>query len=93
MSPYATSIILITSLHHAATGFYAYARYTRTPQTSFALATFASGSLAVFGLFTMLFAGDKSRRSKKHGFDKDTSSFPFPNTDSYRNKKKKVKGY
>ncbi|CAI4216347.1 unnamed protein product [Parascedosporium putredinis] len=52
----------------------------------------ASGALAVFGLFTLLFAGDKSRRSKKHGFDKDTSSFPFTNNESYRAKKKKVKG-
>lgn len=35
-----------------------------------------------------MFAGDKSRRSKKHGYDKDTSSFPFKNTESYRSKKK-----
>jgi len=92
VSPYANAILLITTLHHFSTSFYAYTRYMNTSQIAYVLASLGSGMLAVFGLFSLLFAGDNTRRSKKYGFDKDTSSFPFTNKESYRNKKKQVKG-
>lgn len=43
--------------------------------------------MATMGLFTLLFAGDSTRRGKS-GLDKDTSSFPFKNSEAYRSKKR-----
>ncbi|KAJ0330522.1 hypothetical protein COL5a_003586, partial [Colletotrichum fioriniae] len=88
VSPYANAALILSSIHHASAGFYCYSRWLRTGQTAFALGCLGSAILAVSGLWCLMFAGDKSRRSKKHGYDKDTSSFPFKNTESYRSKKK-----
>ncbi|KAK2065068.1 hypothetical protein LY76DRAFT_586596 [Colletotrichum caudatum] len=88
VSPYANAALFISSIHHASSAFYCYSRYLRTDQTGFVLGCLGSTLFAVFGLWCLMFAGDKSRRSKKHGYDKDTSSFPFKNTESYRTKKK-----
>ncbi|KXH31545.1 hypothetical protein CNYM01_10883 [Colletotrichum nymphaeae SA-01] len=88
VSPYANAALILSSIHHASAGFYCYSRWLRTGQTAFALGCLGSAVFAVSGLWCLMFAGDKSRRSKKHGYDKDTSSFPFKNTESYRSKKK-----
>ncbi|KAK1476003.1 hypothetical protein CCUS01_05106 [Colletotrichum cuscutae] len=88
VSPYANAALILSSVHHASAGFYCYSRWLRTGQTAFALGCLGSAIFAVSGLWCLMFAGDKSRRSKKHGYDKDTSSFPFKNTESYRSKKK-----
>ncbi|KAJ0379711.1 hypothetical protein COL26b_001861 [Colletotrichum chrysophilum] len=87
ISPYANAAVVLTSLHHASAAFYCYSRYLRSDQTAFVLGCLGSTVFAVFGLYCLLFAGDKSRRSKK-GYDKDTSSFPFKNAESYKSKKK-----
>ncbi|KAI8212686.1 hypothetical protein K4K54_008754 [Colletotrichum sp. SAR 10_86] len=79
--------MVLTSLHHASAAFYCYSRYLRSDQTAFVLGCLGSTVFAVFGLYCLMFAGDKSRRSKK-GYDKDTSSFPFKNAESYKSKKK-----
>ncbi|KAL0938878.1 uncharacterized protein CTRU02_205488 [Colletotrichum truncatum] len=88
ISPYANAALILSSVHHASAAFYCYSRYLRDGQTAFVLGCFGSTIFAVFGLWVLMFAGDKSRLSKKHGFDKDTSSFPFKNAESYRTKKK-----
>ncbi|KAK1710943.1 hypothetical protein BDP67DRAFT_91660 [Colletotrichum lupini] len=88
VSPYANAALILSSVHHASAGFYCYSRWLRMGQTAFALGCLGSAIFAVSGLWCLMFAGDKSRRSKKHGYDKDTSSFPFKNTESYRSKKK-----
>lgn len=90
-SPYTTAILLLSTIHHASATFYAYTRYCASPQTAFVVGAFGSGALATSGLFTLLFAGDSTRKSKKDGFDKDTSSYPFGNKESYRSKKKEAK--
>lgn len=59
-----------------------------TKQTAYALGGLGSAAFASFGLWCIMFAGDKGRVSKRTGFDKDTSGFPFKNTESYRSKKK-----
>ncbi|KAF4842704.1 hypothetical protein CGCSCA4_v008602 [Colletotrichum siamense] len=87
ISPYANAAVVLTSLHHASAAFYCYSRYLRSDQTAFVLGCLGSTVFAVFGLYCLMFAGDKSRRSKK-GYDKDTSSFPFKNAESYKSKKK-----
>jgi len=48
--------------------------------------------MAFAGLFCLMFTGDRTRVSKQHGFDKDTSGFPFRNAESYKSKKKREKG-
>lgn len=88
VSPHANAALVLSSIHHASAAFYCYSRYLRTGQTAFGLGCLGSAVFAVFGLWCLMFAGDKSRHSKKHGYDKDTSSFPFKNTESYRTKKK-----
>ncbi|TKW52603.1 hypothetical protein CTA1_12729 [Colletotrichum tanaceti] len=88
VSPHANAALVLSSIHHASVAFYCYSRYLRTSQTAFVLGCLGSAVFAVFGLWCLMFAGDKSRHSKKHGYDKDTSSFPFKNTESYRTKKK-----
>ncbi|SPN96810.1 uncharacterized protein DNG_00330 [Cephalotrichum gorgonifer] len=89
-SPYTTAILLLSTIHHASATLYAYTRYNDSSQTAFMIAAFASGALATGGLLALLFAGDTSRRSKT-GIDKDTSSYPFTNSESYRSKKKAAK--
>ncbi|TDZ26694.1 hypothetical protein Cob_v001002 [Colletotrichum orbiculare MAFF 240422] len=88
VSPYANAALVLSSAHHASAAFYCYSRWLRSGQTAFVLGCLGSAVFAVSGLWCLMFAGDKSRRSKRHGFDKDTSSFPFKNAESYRTKKK-----
>jgi hypothetical protein len=86
----ADAAIFLSALHHAATAFYCYTRFiwSRDTQTAFAAGGIASAALACMGLWCVMFGGDKGRLSKRHGFDKDTSSWPFKNSESYRSKKK-----
>ena len=77
-------------MHHASATAYAYSRFTESSQTAFAVGALCSGILATTGLFTLLFAGDTTRRGKS-GLDKDMSSFPFKNSEAYKSKKKAAK--
>lgn len=90
INSYANAVLVLTTLHHASATAYAYSRFTESSQTAFAVGALFSGFLATMGLFTLLFSGDATRRGKS-GFDKDTSSFPFKNSESYKNKKKAAK--
>ncbi|KAK6821950.1 hypothetical protein PG989_015195 [Apiospora arundinis] len=85
ISPYANAVILLTTLHHGAQAFYCWARYNQTSQNGFLLGFAGTVVLATFGLWCVLFGGDKSRVSSQTGADKRTSNFPFGNPD----KKKK----
>lgn len=87
-SPYADGSILVSTLYHASVAFYCYGRHYRTGQTAYAAGCLGSAIVASFGLWCIMFAGDKGRVSKRTGFDKNTSGFPFKNSESYRVKKK-----
>lgn len=71
----------MTTLHHAAQAFYCWARYNQTSQNGFLLGFAGTAALATFGLWCVLFGGDKSRVSSQTGADKRTSNFPFGRPD------------
>lgn len=89
-SPSADAAIFLSVLHHAASAFYCYTRFvwSRDTQTAFAFGGLGSAALACLGLWCVMFSGDKGRHGKRNGFDKDTSGWPFKNSESYRSKKK-----
>lgn len=77
ISPYASAVILVTTLHHASAAFYCWRKYSGTDQTGFLFGFAGSAFMAAFGLWCAMFGGDKTRLSKKTGADKRTSGFPF----------------
>ncbi|GAB1310520.1 hypothetical protein MFIFM68171_00730 [Madurella fahalii] len=79
-SPYANAAVLISAFYHTACASYAYARYHRNGQMAYMFGCLGASVLAVFGLWVLMFAGDKGRRvSRRTGADKDTSGWPFRN--------------
>ncbi|KAL2168293.1 hypothetical protein VTG60DRAFT_212 [Thermothelomyces hinnuleus] len=89
-TPSASAAVLVTSLYHAAAAFYAYTRYHATRgQTAYLLGCLASSVLAAYGLWVLLFAGDRNRRvSRRTGADKSTSGWPFKNAEADKKKKR-----
>lgn len=62
--PYTTASVTLTTTLHIASAFYAYAKYTATGQTAFALGMLGSGALACMGGWCLMFGGEsKVRRS------------------------------
>ena len=88
VSPYANATILISTIHHASAAFYCYGRFAWTGETGYLLGCIGSAVFASFGLYCVMFAGDKAMISRYHHFDQSTSGFPFKNSESYRSKKK-----
>ncbi|KAL5596977.1 hypothetical protein BROUX41_006350 [Berkeleyomyces rouxiae] len=91
VSPYASAIMLISALHHAATASYCYGMYTWANQSAFAFGLLVSAFLSVVGLGCFMFAGDTSTVSKNLHLDKATSSFPFKNAEAYHEKKSRIR--
>ncbi|KAI1133553.1 hypothetical protein F5Y10DRAFT_1057 [Nemania abortiva] len=85
-SPYAAPVVLLTTLHHFASAFHGWARYTATNQAGYLLGFVGSAALAAFGLWCLLFGGEKARISRRTGADKRTSGFPFRNAEAGRRK-------
>ncbi|KAI0404909.1 hypothetical protein F4802DRAFT_564700 [Xylaria palmicola] len=85
-TPHALSIILITTLVHGTGAFYNWARYTATGRTGYFLGFVGSALLAAFGVWCVLFGGEKGRISRRTGADKRTSGFPFRNAEADRRK-------
>jgi hypothetical protein len=75
-------------LHHGSTAFYCWARWNHTDQTGYLLGFVGSAVLASFGIWCLMFGGDKARISRRTGADKRTSGFPFRNTEADRRKVK-----
>ncbi len=88
MSPYASAVILISSLYHSASAFYGYMKFYEAGQTGFVLGCMGSSVFAAFGLWCLLFASGPSRISKRTGADKRTSGFPFKNAGAEKRKPK-----
>ncbi|KAI9749702.1 MAG: hypothetical protein M1815_002312 [Lichina confinis] len=86
-APYALPTLTITAFHHAAVGFYCYARFASVGSMSFAVASIANACLAGVGLWCVLFASSSGRISRKTGADKRTSGFPFGNKESDKKRK------
>ncbi|RDW66269.1 hypothetical protein BP6252_09904 [Coleophoma cylindrospora] len=90
-APYAVPTLTLSMLYHSAAAFLCYARFTTTHQTTFVLGSIGSGSLAVIGLWCILFATSSGKISRKTGADKRTSGFPFSNKESASSRKKAAK--
>jgi hypothetical protein len=70
--------------------FYCYARFYMTDQTGYLLGCVGSATLSAFGLWCIMFGGDKGRISRRTGADKRTSGFPFTNAEAEKRKGKKA---
>ncbi|XHG01306.1 hypothetical protein AWENTII_004693 [Aspergillus wentii] len=81
-APYAVPTLIITTIFHAITSFYAYTWYTATDQFAFAAGMVGSGFVAFIGLWCILFASGNGKISKKTGADKRTAGFPFSNSEA-----------
>ncbi len=86
ISPYASAAVSISMLYHASAAFYGYARFTSSEQMGYLLGCLGSSTLAMFGLWVMMFGGEKGRVSKRTGADKRTSGWPFKNTEADKRK-------
>jgi hypothetical protein len=88
-TPSASAAVLVTAVYHAAAASYAYSRYYTTGgQLAYLLGCLGSSVMAVFGLWVLLFAGDKNKRvSRRTGADKGTSGWPFKNVEADRKRR------
>ena len=77
-SLYVDAAVKITALYHAAAAFQSYTSYAAFNSASLLLNTFASSSLAAFGLWYIMF-GSGGHISRRTGRDKRTSGWPFKN--------------
>ncbi|KAL4779735.1 hypothetical protein BJX76DRAFT_339955 [Aspergillus varians] len=81
-APYAVPTLIITSVYHAASAFYAYTRYIGSGKGVFMIAIVGSSSIAAVGLWCVLFASSHGRISRRTGADKRTAGFPFANREA-----------
>ncbi|RYP70257.1 hypothetical protein DL771_005560 [Monosporascus sp. 5C6A] len=81
-SPFASAVLLITTLYHGSTAFYCWAQYNVAGQTGFMLGFIGNVVLASSGLWCLMFGGERPRISKRTGADKRTSGFPFSNAEA-----------
>lgn len=81
-APYALPTLMVTSLFHATSGFYAYTWYATGGEGVFAIAVAGNSILAFIGLWCVLFASSEGKISRKTGADKRTTGFPFSNTEA-----------
>lgn len=89
-APYASAALLLTLLYQSAAASYCYARFHVTGQTGYLLGCVGSSVFAAFGLWCLMFGGEKARISKRTGADKRTSGWPFGNQEAAKRKAKKT---
>ncbi len=77
-------------LYHASVAFYGYARFNSDEQIGYLLGCIGSSTFAMFGLWIILFAGDKGHISKRTGADKRTSGWPFKNAEADKKRPKEL---
>ncbi|KAJ9199045.1 hypothetical protein DTO166G4_7321 [Paecilomyces variotii] len=81
-APYAVPTMLITTIFHGISGFYAYTWFTTSGQAAFALGMAGYALVGAVGLWCLLFASEHGKISRKTGVDKRTSGFPFENKEA-----------
>lgn len=81
-APYAVPTLVITSLFHSATAFYAYTRYITQGQGTFIVPVAVHSALAAIGLWCVLFASSNGKISRRTGADKRMTGFPFANSEA-----------
>jgi hypothetical protein len=78
--------MLLTTLYHGACAFHTWAQYDATGKTAYFMGFAGNAVLAAFGVWSLLFAGEKRRVSRRTGADKRTSGFPFGNAEADKRK-------
>ena len=81
-APYALPTLMVTSIFHATSAFYAYTWYVSKGQAAFALAIAGYTIIASSGLWCVLFASSHGKINRRTGADKRTAGFPFSNAEA-----------
>lgn len=89
--PNAYPVLYITTAYHAVTAFYLYTQLTYSWNFAFTCGIIGSAALFCVGVWVAMFGDGKGRVSKTTGADKRTSSYPFKNDESAKEKKKDSK--
>ncbi|KAL2869896.1 uncharacterized protein BJX67DRAFT_378941 [Aspergillus lucknowensis] len=76
-APYAVPTLVLTSIFHATSAFYAYMRYVKSAKGVFLIAVVGYSAIAAVGLWCILFGSTHGRISRRTGLDKRTARFPF----------------
>lgn len=71
--------------------FYCYARFHVTGQVGYLLGCMGSATLSAFGLWCVMFGGDRGHISRRTGADKRVSGFPFSNVEAAKRRAAKTK--
>lgn len=82
-APYAVPIVRVMTLWHIISLIYCYVRYMNSGQVGYVLGALGYGSMAVLGMWIVLFGTTGGRISKRTGADKRTAGFPFKNEAAY----------
>lgn len=88
-APYALPTLMVTSIFHGVSAFYAYTWYATSGQGSFAVAVAGYSVIAFIGLWCVLFASSEGKISRTTGADKRTTGFPFKNVEAAKKHAKK----
>ncbi|RMJ27284.1 hypothetical protein PHISP_01869 [Aspergillus sp. HF37] len=83
-APYAVPTLVVTTLFHAASAFYAYTWYTTTGLVGFAAGMVGHFIIAAVGLWCVLFGSSHGKISRRSGADRRTTGFPFSNREAER---------
>jgi hypothetical protein len=83
-APYAVPTLVVTTLFHAASAFYAYTWYTTTDLVGFAVGMVGYFIIAAVGLWCVLFGSGRGKISSRSGADRRTTGFPFSNREAER---------
>lgn len=81
-APYALPTLMVTSVFHSVSAFYAYTWYVTGGQAPFAAAIAGYSILAFIGLWCVIFASSEGKISRTTGADKRTTGFPFRNSEA-----------
>lgn len=87
-TPYAYPTLLVTTVFHSISAFYAYTWYTTTDQVTFAIGMVGYFVIASVGLWCALFGSSQGKLSRVTGKDRRTTGFPFGNKVAQEKKKK-----
>ncbi|THC87799.1 hypothetical protein EYZ11_012757 [Aspergillus tanneri] len=81
-APYAVPTLMVTTVSHSVSAFYAYSRWLASDQIAFGIGMVGYSVLAAVGLWCILFASSNGKISRKTGADKRTAGFPFRNQEA-----------
>lgn len=90
ITPFSNAAILVSTLYHGAYAFSTYVQYNSTGQMGYLVGAVGYSIFGSFGLWCLMFGGDKGHISKRTGADKRTSGFPFKNAEADKRQPKEL---